>query len=217
MFLTNFELLKPKRFCFNFFNALSSQGLLFPGMGIPNGVAPIQPQTMAQPTNGGPVPVLASTEMETRMFKYMEYLNKEMRNNANQMGASPIRNTTPPNPGQTMHPFEMSRMALWSMYNNNTPPVEPQKEALNLANGTTMSRPSSVVKSEPDVSLEDDDEEEEQMNVNPAKKPKMDTNVVTNGVPCTATNIKIDTRGGEFTINNLHMGEKSFIDGASLI
>ncbi|XP_045471354.1 protein dead ringer isoform X3 [Harmonia axyridis] len=161
------------------------------GLAIPNGVHPSHPQPMGQPTNG-PIPGLApNNELEARMMKYVEYLNKEIRNNA-AIPPVPIapqmRNDVSPTPSQSMHPYELSRMALWNMYNNNQAPVEPQREALNLANGTAMPRSPSV-KEELDESLEDCSPSPKKMRIveeSPAGPSP---------IPSTATNIKIDTRG----------------------
>ncbi|XP_044745847.1 protein dead ringer isoform X2 [Coccinella septempunctata] len=162
------------------------------GIGIPNGVHPSHPQPMSQPSNGGPLPGLAPNELEARMMKYMEYLNKEMRNNsaAAQVALPQVRNNiSPPNPtAQTMHPYDIStRMALWNIYNNNQAPAEPQKEALNLANGTPVPR-SPVIKEEPE-------ESRDEVVPSPKKIRREESETSCNTIPSTATNIKIDTRG----------------------
>lgn len=171
--------------------AMAAQGFFFPGLAIPNGVHPSHPQPMGQPTNG-PIPGLApNNELEARMMKYVEYLNKEIRNNA-AIPPVPIapqmRNDVSPTPSQSMRPYELSRMALWNMYNNNQAPVEPQREALNLANGTAMPRSPSV-KEELDESLEDCSPSPGKMRI--VEEPPAGPSPI----PSTATNIKIDTRG----------------------
>lgn len=105
------------------------------GIGLHNGAHhPTHPQPMGQPLNGGPIPGLAPNEFEARMMEYVKLLNKEIRSSA--ATTTPPRqlgDSSPPGATSPLNPLEMSRMTLWNLYNNNQPPVEPQKEALNLS------------------------------------------------------------------------------------
>ncbi|KAJ8927658.1 hypothetical protein NQ314_019860 [Rhamnusium bicolor] len=103
---------------------------------------PSHPQPMGQPINGGPLPGLAPNEFEARMMEYVKLLNKEIRSST----ATPPRqgDVSPPNATSPLNQLEMSRMTLWNLYNNNQPPIEPQKEPINL------SEPSTTVKREPE-------------------------------------------------------------------
>lgn len=117
----------------------------------PNGVHhPSHPQPLGQPMNGLPIPSLAPSEFEARMMEYVKLLNKEIRNAS--VGTPPPNNRqgdnlTPPNTTSPLNHMEMSRFNLWNLYNNNnnhhqSPPViEPQKEALNLADAVPMVAP----------------------------------------------------------------------------
>ncbi|XP_008196287.1 protein dead ringer isoform X1 [Tribolium castaneum] len=114
------------------------------GMALHNGAHhPSHPQPLGQPLNGGPLPGLAPSEFEARMMEYVKLLNKEIRSSA----ATPPRqgDVSPPNATSPLNQLELSRITLWNMYNNNQPPVEPQKEALNLSDPTQPS-----VKREPE-------------------------------------------------------------------
>ncbi|XP_017775227.1 PREDICTED: protein dead ringer-like isoform X2 [Nicrophorus vespilloides] len=110
------------------------------GIGLHNGAHhPSHPTPMGQPMTSGPIPGLAPSEFETRMLEYVKLLNKEIRN----------AGSTPPNHGDSSprnDNLEMSRITLWNLYNNNQPPVEPQKEALNLSD----SSPPMVKREQPD-------------------------------------------------------------------
>ncbi|KAL3286715.1 hypothetical protein HHI36_001210 [Cryptolaemus montrouzieri] len=151
------------------------------GIGIPNGVHPSHPQPMGQPPNGGPIPGLAPSELEARMMKYVEILNKEMRNSA--VTTPPRHDLSPPNATSPLNPYDISRMALWNLYNNNQPPIEPQKEALNLADGPPLSRPPTI-KREPD---------HRESTPSPKKFRKEEDDQPKYNSP--TTNIKINSRG----------------------
>ncbi|XP_060525846.1 protein dead ringer isoform X2 [Cylas formicarius] len=113
-------------------------------MNLHNGAHhPSHPQPMGQPlVNGGPLPNLAPSEFEARMMEYMKLLNKEMRSSA----GTPPRpgEISPPNATSPLNQFEMSRMTLFNLYNNNQPQIEPQKEPINLSDT------SPAIKREPD-------------------------------------------------------------------
>ncbi|KAF2902055.1 hypothetical protein ILUMI_04131 [Ignelater luminosus] len=110
------------------------------GIGLHNGAHhPSHPQPMGQPFNGGPIPSLAPSELEARMMEYMKLINKDMRNAA----ATPPRpgESSPPSATSPLNALEVSRMAIWSLYNNNQIQHEPQKEALNLSETSPHSLP----------------------------------------------------------------------------
>ncbi|CAG9821629.1 unnamed protein product [Phaedon cochleariae] len=99
---------------------------------------PSHPQPLGQPMNGGPLPGLAPSEFEARMMEYVKLLNKEIRSNSGTTAATPPRqggdlSPPPPHPSSPLDQLEMSRMTLWNLYNNNQPPLEPQKEPINLS------------------------------------------------------------------------------------
>ncbi|XP_068895184.1 protein dead ringer isoform X1 [Tenebrio molitor] len=144
-------------------------------MGLHNGAHhPSHPQPLGQPLNGGPLPGLAPSEFEARMMEYVKLLNKEIRT------ATPPRqgDISPPNATSPLNPLELSRITLWNMYNNNQTPVEPQKEALNLADA---SQPS--IKREP----------ERRDSPSPPKKISKEENE--RKISPAAAHIKIDRRG----------------------
>lgn len=155
------------------------------GIGLHNGAHhPTHPQPMGQPLNGGPMAGLAPNEFETRMMEYMKLLNKEIRGSA----ATPPRqgDSSPPNISSPLNPLEMSRMTLWSLYNNNQPPpIEPQKEALNLSDPSIQLPP--VVKRE---------QENRESSPPPKKLIKEEDEV---GKP-QSTHIKINSRGMSYLI-----------------
>ncbi|KAK9871873.1 hypothetical protein WA026_015120 [Henosepilachna vigintioctopunctata] len=160
-------------------SSVMSGGLIFPGVAISNGVHPSHPQPMGQPQNGGPIPGLAPHEMEARMMKYLEMVNKGMRNNASNTSSENDR--SPPS-STSINQYELSRMALWNLYNNNQPQLEPQKEALNLADNTNNVTPPPIKR------------EIEHNSVNSCKKNK--TEDETGKIDLNlSTNIKISTRG----------------------
>ncbi|XP_031328053.1 protein dead ringer-like isoform X3 [Photinus pyralis] len=102
------------------------------GISLHNGAHhPSHPQPLGLPLNGGPIPGLAPSEVEARMMEYVKLLSKEVRSAA----STPPRQgeASPPSATSPLNPFEMSRMALWNLYNNNQVQPEPQKEALNLS------------------------------------------------------------------------------------
>lgn len=99
---------------------------------------------------------MAPAEFEARMVEYVKLLNKELRSgggtatpppmNSRQDTASPPP-STPPRDAAGFSTFDVSRLTLWSIYNNNNlypgspqpspvPPIvatpEPQREALDL-------------------------------------------------------------------------------------
>ncbi|KAK9711747.1 ARID/BRIGHT DNA binding domain [Popillia japonica] len=157
------------------------------GISLHNGAHhPTHPQPMGQPLNGGPIPGLAPSEFEARMMEYVKLLNKEIRSSA----ATPPRqgDSSPPSATSPLNPLEMSRMTLWNLYNNNQPPQEPQKEALNLSD--PQMPPALTVKREPDTRespppakkfVKDDDEEDQQSQQQKQSSP--------------STHIKINSRG----------------------
>lgn len=90
----------------------------------------------------GAPPNLVSHEIEQRMMEYIKLFQtpKEPRRNETAFPGSP----SPDMSRDAQYALEMSRVALWSMYSNNTSPptstntasppgIEPQREALNLA------------------------------------------------------------------------------------
>lgn len=155
------------------------------GIALHNGAHhPTHPQPMGQPLNGGPIPGLAPSEFEARMMEYVKLLNKEIRSSA---ATPPIQgDASPPSSTSPMNPLEVSRMTLWNLYNNNQPPPEPQKEALNLSD--PQLQPPLNVKREPETressppakKFVKDDEEDEQL------QPKQSS---------PSTHIKINSRG----------------------
>lgn len=151
------------------------------GIGLQNGVHhPSHPQPMGQPFNGGPLPGLAPSEFETRMLEYVKLLNKEIRSSA---GATPPRqDMSPPNTTSPLNPLDVSRMALWNLYNNNQPALEPQKEALNLADAPPTS-PS--IKREP----------AHRDSPPPPKKFNREEDCNDNKANTPSTHIKINSRG----------------------
>lgn len=92
-------------------------------------------------------PGLAPNEFEARMLEYMKLLNKEIRSSA----ATPPRQgeMSPPNATSPLNQLEMSRMTLWNLYNNNQPPVEPQKEPINLSEPAAVKREPECRESPP--------------------------------------------------------------------
>lgn len=155
------------------------------GIGLHNGAHhPTHPQPMGQPLNGGPIPGLAPSEFEARMMEYVKLLNKEMRSTT----ATPPRqgDSSPPSATSPLNPLEMSRMTLWNLYNNNQPPVEPQKEALNLSEPAVQS--PVMVKREP----------ENRESPPPRKKFSKDEDDVPKQATPPSTHIKINSRG-EYT------------------
>lgn len=152
------------------------------GIGLHNGAHhPTHPQPMGQPLNGGPIPGLAPNEFEARMLEYVKLLNKEMRSST----ATPPRQgeSSPPSATSPLNPLEMSRMTLWNLYNNNQPPIEPQKEALNL--------------SDPAVQLPviAKREAENRESPPPRKKFSKDEDDVPKQAPPPSTHIKINSKG----------------------
>lgn len=151
------------------------------GIGLHNGAHhPSHPQPMGQPLNGGPMAGLAPNEFETRMMEYMKLLNKEIRSST----ATPPRpgDSSPPSSTSPLNPLEMSRMTLWSLYNNNQPPLEPQKEALNLSEPSVQ---SPVVKRD----------SENRESSPPPKKLNKDNDEMPKQITPTSTHIKINSRG----------------------
>lgn len=160
------------------------------GISLHNGAHhPSHPQPMGQPLNGGPMAGLAPNEFETRMMEYMKLLNKEIRSSA----ATPPRqgDSSPPSATSPLNPLEMSRMTLWSLYNNNQPPLEPQKEALNLSEPALQ---SPVVKREP----------ENRESPPPPKKLSKEDEVPKQITP-PSTHIKINSRGKKNMISRSSM------------
>ncbi|KAG7198141.1 hypothetical protein KM043_005560 [Ampulex compressa] len=103
---------------------------------------PQHPQgPLGQPPNTGPIPGMAPSEFEARMVEYVKLLNKELRSASagtpppmiHRQGSASPPSSTPPRDG-AFSAFEMSRLTLWNMYNNNTlypgvgqqPPLSPQ-------------------------------------------------------------------------------------------
>ncbi|KAJ8924492.1 hypothetical protein NQ315_007289 [Exocentrus adspersus] len=153
------------------------------GMNLHNGAHhPSHPQPMGQPINGGPLPGLAPSEFETRMMEYVNLLKKEMRSSA----ATPPRqgDISPPNATSPLNHLDMSRMTLWNLYNNNQPPVEPQKEPMNLSEAsTTVKRVPECREASPPAKRLTKEEDED---IEPPKENS-------NSTP--ATHIKINSRG----------------------
>ncbi|GJQ78519.1 hypothetical protein Trydic_g11633 [Trypoxylus dichotomus] len=151
------------------------------GIGLHNGAHhPTHPQPMGQPLNGGPIPGLAPSEFEARMMEYVKLLNKEIRSSA----VTPPRqgDSSPPSATSPLNPLEMSRMTLWNLYNNNQPPNEPQKEALNLSE--PQMQPPLTVKREPEARessppakkfVKDDDDEEQPKQSSPTTHIKINS------------------------------------------
>ena len=105
------------------------------------------------------MPGMAPAEFEARMVEYVKLLNKELRSassvtppptNHRQDSASPPP-STPPRDASGFGTFDVIRLGLWNIYNNNImypghqPPMspqpspipagstpEPQREALDL-------------------------------------------------------------------------------------
>ncbi|KAJ8963116.1 hypothetical protein NQ318_018581 [Aromia moschata] len=157
------------------------------GIALHNGAHhPTHPQPMGQPINGGPLPGLAPSEFEARMMEYVKLLNKEMRSSAaatpppqQQQRPGGIGDASSPDATSPLNQLEMSRMTLWNLYNNNQPPVEPQKEPINL------SEPSATVKREPEcresppppkrVSKEEEEERDPPKTVSPSTHIKINS------------------------------------------
>lgn len=131
--------------------SVMSGGLLHNGAHHPS-----HPQPMGQPVNGGPIPGLAPSEFEARMMEYVKLLNKEIRSTTAPLnGREPLAmsrgDSSPTSATSPLNPLEVSRMTLWNLYNNNQPAVEPQKEALNLADaGQLMQSPVAVKREQPE-------------------------------------------------------------------
>ncbi|XP_044735827.1 protein dead ringer isoform X2 [Chrysoperla carnea] len=187
--------------------------------GLPNGAHhPSHPPPLGQPPLGGPIPGLAPSEFEARMVEYVKLLNKELRNTASPTAArhgssSPPNNTTSP-----INPLEMSRLTLWNLYNNNPtapppilnpPPVlEPQREALNLADvnnspqNNSLSTPITAMKREPEHEeqppakrhLQDDDMSPPNSPA-PSELSPSQPQTPTTHIGGLSTNIKITNRG----------------------
>ncbi|XP_065168060.1 protein dead ringer-like isoform X2 [Atheta coriaria] len=149
------------------------------GISLHNGAHhPSHPTPLGQPMNAGPLPGLAPSEFEARMMEYVKLLNKEIRSSA----STPPRqgDLSPPIATSPLNPLEMSRMTLWNLYNNNQPPLEPQKEALNLSDASPP-----MIKREP----------EHRDSPPPAKKFIKDSNDHPAKMMAPSTNIKINSRG----------------------
>lgn len=96
----------------------------------------------------GQVPNLVQHEIEQRMMEYLKLIQPK-KEQPRPRSQSPETTTR-----DALNALEMSRVALWSMYHNNTSPpasvntspqgVEPQREALNLSD----SPPNIVIKRE---------------------------------------------------------------------
>lgn len=147
------------------------------GLNLHNGAHhPSHPQPMGQPLNGGPLPGLAPSEFEARMMEYVKLLNKEIRSSA----ATPPRqggDTSPPNPTSPLNHLEMSRMTLWNLYNNNQPPIEPQKEALNLADTTPQIKrePENRDSPPPPKKFNKDEPDEQNKSISPTTHIKINS------------------------------------------
>lgn len=190
--------------------------------GLPNGAHhPSHPPPLGQPPLGGPIPGLAPSEFEARMVEYVKLLNKELRNTASPTAARLGSSSPPNNTSSPINPLEMSRLTLWNLYNNNPPqpppilnppPVlEPQREALNLADINNIPQNNSLstpLKREPEHALKREPEHEEQP---PAKRHLQDDDMSPPNSPAPSelspsqpqtptigglsTNIKITNRG----------------------
>lgn len=96
----------------------------------------------------GQVPNLVQHEIEQRMMEYLKLIQPK-KEQPRPRSQSPETTTR-----DALNALEMSRVALWSMYHNNTSPpasvntspqgIEPQREALNLSD----SPPNIVIKRE---------------------------------------------------------------------
>lgn len=96
----------------------------------------------------GQVPNLVQHEIEQRMMEYLKLIHNK-KEQPRPRSQSPETTTR-----DALNALEMSRVALWSMYHNNTSPpasvntspqgIEPQREALNLSD----SPPNIVIKRE---------------------------------------------------------------------
>lgn len=91
----------------------------------------------------GQMPNLMQHEIEQRMIEYLKLLQNPKDTGRSQSPDSLSR-------AEALNALEMSRVALWSMYNNNPSPpasvnttsppnMEPQREALNLSESPTHS------------------------------------------------------------------------------
>ncbi|XP_076267471.1 retained isoform X3 [Rhynchophorus ferrugineus] len=166
------------------------------GIGLHNGAHhPSHPQPINQPLNGGPLPNLpnlAPNEFEVRMIEYMKLINKEIRTAATTPTGQDEAST--PNPTSPLTPFEVQqRMTLFSLYNNNQPQLEPQKEPMNLADPTASIKREPEGRETPPPAKRSNGENEETLKT-PTLSPASPARPV-------STHIKInsrgDTRGGD--------------------
>ncbi|XP_055379989.1 protein dead ringer isoform X2 [Condylostylus longicornis] len=119
----------------------------------------------------GQMPNIVTHELEQRMMEYLKlFQQKEAR-----------RSQSPEiTPREALNALEMSRVALWSMYHNNTSPpssvnaspVEPQREALNLSD----SPPNITMKRERENS-EPPHSDREDFNQHPPMKKSISTSL----------------------------------------
>ena len=80
----------------------------------------------------GQMPNIVTHELEQRMMEYLKLFQTQQKETAARRSQSPEIT-----PREALNALEMSRVALWSMYNNNTSPpssvntspqgVEPQR------------------------------------------------------------------------------------------
>lgn len=159
------------------------------GISLHNGAHhPTHPQPMGQPLNGGPIPGLAPNEFETRMMEYMKLLNKEIRSSA---ATPPRQGESPPSTASPLNALEMSRMTLWSLYNNNQPPLEPQKEALNLSEPAVQSPVNKREQEHPESSPP------------PKKLTKEEEESPRQATSSSSTHIRINSRGKSLAYGEL--------------
>ncbi|XP_074032588.1 retained isoform X3 [Leptinotarsa decemlineata] len=164
------------------------------GMNITNGHPPSHQQPLGQHLNGGPIPGLAPSDVESRVKEYMKLF--QQKDVAPAIPTMPSRpgDVSPPNNTSVLNNLEMTRITLWNLYNNNhhhnnhhqNNPVEPQKEPINLSESSSQ---SSTVKREPDHRESPPppkrllkEEEEAELPLTPKSSP-------------TSTHIKINSRG----------------------
>lgn len=147
---------------------------------VPSGMQQMSP--LALVTHGNPqaghhrlmappmpqMPNLMTHEIEQRMIDYLKMLQSQKE---------PRRSQSPEiTPREALHALEMSRVALWQMYHNNTSPpasvntspqgCEPQREALNLSD----SPPNVTIKREREHSEQKFSDREDFIQPPPAKR-----------------------------------------------